>query len=143
MLGWVGGRRASAPTPLVFPDEPTAVRLLGPVDPDTEPWARTHPQAVLVPLAALQAIARPADLAQAHRSPDRVELIASSIERAGLHQPLTVVHDARRIVLEDGHNRLVGTTRTHLPVCFEQVPRITGYGVPAGDFIQALAAERP
>lgn len=91
-------------------------------------------------MAALQAIAQPHDLARVHRDPARVERTAAAIERSGLHTPLVVVYDQRRIVLEDGHNRLTGTTRTELPIELRRVTRITGYGVPQANFLSELAA---
>lgn len=111
-----------------------------------EPWRETHPDAVEVPLAALRAVAQPEDLQRA-RSCDRPRLLARQIAQEGLRQPLELRFDRQgRVVLGDGHNRLVSAEvsgRPTLPAVARTVPKLPAYGVPVERFYAGLKTELP
>lgn len=110
-----------------------------------EPWESAFPTATLIPVITLQIIAQPDDLVRARRDRDRVASINDQIASAGgLTTPLEVVVDRQgRVVLGDGHHRLVNATNTGratMPVTFTMVSKIGGFGRPITALLNGLAA---
>jgi hypothetical protein len=137
VIGYYCGR----PTPLPELRDPhqLVVRDLDP--PLNEPWMTTHESAVVIPVAALLVITRPDDLQTARRGGRPLHL-AGLVHVAGLERPLDVRFDRLgRVVLADGHNRVVMaeiTGRLTLPVTFSTIAQIKSYAVPAENFFGAL-----
>lgn len=146
IVGWAAHHLATRPRPEPEPAPEPKVELPGP-EWIPEPWRVTSPDAVLVSIDVLHLVAIPEDLRRAVNDQARSDKLFGLLAEQGCRTPLELVHDLHgRVVLGDGHNRLVAGSRlgwSALPVVFKGSPRITGYARPAKIFMAALARTAP
>lgn len=121
------------------------IRSRPPVAPSPIPPPSPLPTLVatapFLPTDTILTIVDPDQLAVAQADTERVARLAAHIAAHGLRHPLEIVADARgRIVLKDGHHRLVVALRTGtvaLPVTIKRSERIRGHSHPMRPVLEA------